>query len=168
MGTPQRVASRRLFIGYVPLSVCSTCPFVSFGTHLGSNISLTNISIDRPSHSSISSAEVNCRQTFTEVDNTARNRRGYTNPSFRSEVLSSVSCVKGENVLSKDIAEDDAFYFNDKFTSKFFKVKISTVAAQKESEPEKQETRQRVEEDRKPQIKAVIVRIMRSRRVLRS
>ncbi|RZR98515.1 hypothetical protein BHM03_00027887 [Ensete ventricosum] len=78
------------------------------------------------------------------------------------------SLVKGENVLSKDIAEDDAFYFNDKFTSKFFKVKISTVAAQKESEPEKQETRQRVEEDRKPQIKAVIVRIMRSRRVLRS
>ena len=68
--------------------------------------------------------------------------------------------------MSKDIAEDDAFYFNDKFTSKFIKVKIGTVAAQKESEPEKQETRQRVEEDRKPQIEAAIVRIMKSRRVL--
>ncbi|CAL9127907.1 cullin-3B-like [Musa acuminata AAA Group] len=85
--------------------------------------------------------------------------------------LQSLACVKGKNVLrkepmSKDIAEDDAFYFNDKFTSKFIKVKIGTVAAQKESEPEKQETRQRVEEDRKPQIEAAIVRIMKSRRVL--
>lgn len=85
--------------------------------------------------------------------------------------LQSLACVKGKNVLrkepmSKDIAEDDVFYFNDKFSSKFYKVKIGTVVAQKESEPEKQETRQRVEEDRKPQIEAAIVRIMKSRRVL--
>lgn len=68
--------------------------------------------------------------------------------------------------MSKDIDENDTFLFNDKFTSKLFKVKIGTVVAQKESEPEKQETRQRVEEDRKPQIEAAIVRIMKSRRVL--
>ncbi|XVE91471.1 hypothetical protein REPUB_Repub01dG0012800 [Reevesia pubescens] len=85
--------------------------------------------------------------------------------------LQSMACVKGKNVLrkepmSKDISEDDAFFVNDKFTSKFYKVKIGTVVAQKESEPEKQETRQRVEEDRKPQIEAAIVRIMKSRRVL--
>nr|QFS19078.1 cullin-3A [Apopellia endiviifolia (species B)] len=85
--------------------------------------------------------------------------------------LQSLACVKGKNVLrkepmSKDISEGDVFIFNDKFTSKFYKVKISTVVAQKESEPEKQETRQKVEEDRKPQIEAAIVRIMKSRRVL--
>ncbi|KAJ8773688.1 hypothetical protein K2173_006338 [Erythroxylum novogranatense] len=85
--------------------------------------------------------------------------------------LQSMACVKGKNVLrkepmSKDIGEDDVFLVNDKFTSKFYKVKIGTVVAQKESEPEKQETRQRVEEDRKPQIEAAIVRIMKSRRVL--
>ncbi|CAH9084542.1 unnamed protein product [Cuscuta europaea] len=85
--------------------------------------------------------------------------------------LQSLACVKGKNVLrkepmSKEIAKDDLFFFNDKFTSKFFKVKIGTVVAQKESEPEKHETRQRVEEDRKPQIEAAIVRIMKSRRVL--
>lgn len=45
-------------------------------------------------------------------------------------------------------------------------VKIGTVNAQKESEPEKMETRQKVEEDRKPQIEAAIVRIMKARRVL--
>ncbi|MQL78960.1 hypothetical protein Taro_011404 [Colocasia esculenta] len=85
--------------------------------------------------------------------------------------LQSLACVKGKNVLrkepmSKDIAEEDAFYFNDKFTSKYYKVKIGTVAAQKDTEPETQETRQRVEEDRKPQVEAAIVRIMKSRRVL--
>jgi cullin 3 len=85
--------------------------------------------------------------------------------------LQSLACVKGKNVLrkepmSKDISEDDVFLFNDKFSSKFYKVKISTVVAQKESEPEKQETRQKVEEDRKPQIEAAIVRIMKARRLL--
>ncbi|KAK4490712.1 hypothetical protein RD792_001412 [Penstemon davidsonii] len=92
-------------------------------------------------------------------------------PSDLKRCLQSLACVKGKNVLrkdpmSKDIAEDDAFYFNDKFTTKLYRVKIGTVVAQKESEPEKQETRQRVEEDRKPQIEAAIVRIMKSRRVL--
>eukprot|EP00958_Prasinococcus_capsulatus_P021842 scaffold3020_cov342-Prasinococcus_capsulatus_cf.AAC.9 len=85
--------------------------------------------------------------------------------------LQSLACVKGKNVLrkepmSKDIAETDLFLFNDKFTSKFVKVKIGTVAAQKEAEPERQETRMKVEEDRKPQIEAAIVRIMKSRRLL--
>jgi cullin 3 len=85
--------------------------------------------------------------------------------------LQSLACVKGKNVLrkepmSKDISEDDVFLVNDKFLSKFYKVKISTVVAQKESEPEKQETRQKVEEDRKPQIEAAIVRIMKARRLL--
>lgn len=85
--------------------------------------------------------------------------------------LQSLACVKGRNVLrkepvGKDVDEDDVFHFNDKFTNKLHKIKIGTVSAQKESEPEKQETRQKVEEDRKPQIEAAIVRIMKSRRLL--
>ncbi|KAJ0558125.1 putative cullin protein, neddylation [Helianthus annuus] len=85
--------------------------------------------------------------------------------------LQSLACAKGKNVLrkepmSKDVSENDSFFFNDSFSSKLYKVKIGTVVAQKESEPEKQETRQRVEEDRKPQIEAAIVRIMKARRVL--
>ena len=85
--------------------------------------------------------------------------------------LQSLACARVKSVLRKepigrDIGEDDAFSVNDKFTSKLYKVRISTVAAQRESEPENQETRQRVEEDRKPQIEAAIVRIMKSRRVL--
>ncbi|KAJ0818018.1 putative cullin protein, neddylation [Helianthus annuus] len=85
--------------------------------------------------------------------------------------LQSLACAKGKNVLrkepmSKDVSENDSFFFNDSFSSKLYKVKIGTVVAQKESEPEKQETRHRVEEDRKPQIEAAIVRIMKARRVL--
>nr|CAB3480135.1 unnamed protein product [Digitaria exilis] len=85
--------------------------------------------------------------------------------------LQSLALMKGKQVLrkepmSRDIADDDSFSVNDKFTSKLFKVKIGTVSAQKETDPEKLETRQRVEEDRKPQIEAAIVRIMKSRRVL--
>jgi cullin 3 len=85
--------------------------------------------------------------------------------------LQSLALVKGKNILrkdpqSKDISETDIFCFNDKFTSKLFKVKVGTVTAQKEGETEKQETRQRVEGDRNPEIDAAIVRIMKSRKVL--
>ncbi|TKY69692.1 Cullin-3A protein [Spatholobus suberectus] len=85
--------------------------------------------------------------------------------------LQSLALVKGRNVLrkeptSKDVGEDDVFFVNDKFSSKLYKVKIGTVAAQRESEPEKLETRHRVEEDRKPQIEAAIVRMMKSRKQL--
>ena len=46
--------------------------------------------------------------------------------------------------MSKDINETDSFVYNSSFHSKFYKVKIGTVSAQKETEPEKQETRQKV------------------------
>ena len=46
--------------------------------------------------------------------------------------------------MSKDINETDHFVYNSSFHSKFYKVKIGTVSAQKETEPEKQETRQKV------------------------
>ncbi|XP_058772431.1 cullin-3A-like [Vicia villosa] len=85
--------------------------------------------------------------------------------------LQSLALVKGRNVLrkepmTKDVSEDDAFFFNDNFSSKLYKVKIGTVVATKESEPEKLETRQKVQEDRKLQIDSVIVRIMKARKQL--
>jgi cullin 3 len=51
---------------------------------------------------------------------------------------------------SKKVDDTDTFSFNSKFKSKLFKVKVMTVV-QKESEPERQETRQKVDEDRKHQ-----------------
>ncbi|PSC70166.1 cullin 3 [Micractinium conductrix] len=86
-------------------------------------------------------------------------------------VLQSLACVKGKAVLrkepmSRDVKPGDVFSVNDAFTSKLYKVKIGMVAAQRESEGEKAETREKVEEDRKPQIEAAIVRIMKSRKRL--
>lgn len=49
------------------------------------------------------------------------------------------------------------FFFN-------YRVKIQTVAAKGESEPERKETRSKVDEDRKHEIEAAIVRIMKSRK----
>lgn len=45
-------------------------------------------------------------------------------------------------------------------------VKIQTVAAKGESEPERKETRSKVDEDRKHEIEAAIVRIMKSRKTM--
>lgn len=43
-------------------------------------------------------------------------------------------------------------------------MKIQTVAAKGESEPERRETRNKVDEDRKHEIEAAIVRIMKARK----
>ena len=85
--------------------------------------------------------------------------------------LQSLSLVKGKNVLRKEpmgreVGEGDVFSFNEHFRSKLTRVTIGTVKAQRETEPEKRETRERVEADRKPQIEAAIVRIMKSRRAM--
>jgi hypothetical protein len=49
--------------------------------------------------------------------------------------------------MSKEVDEADVFTFNDKFSSKLFKIKIGTVSAQKEGEAEKQETRHKVSDE---------------------
>lgn len=65
---------------------------------------------------------------------------------------------------TKEIEKDHCFDINDSFTSKLHRVKIQTIAARGESEPERKETRSRVEEDRKHEIEAAIVRIMKARK----
>ena len=71
----------------------------------------------------------------------------YAHRQMQSVILS--ECLQGRNVLrkepmSKEIEDEDQFIFNEAFQSKFYKVKIGTISAQKESEPEKQETRLKV------------------------
>nr|CAD7444437.1 unnamed protein product [Timema bartmani] len=65
---------------------------------------------------------------------------------------------------TKDIEPNHMFYVNDSFSSKLHRVKIQTVAAKGESEPERRETRNKVDEDRKHEIEAAIVRIMKARK----
>lgn len=65
---------------------------------------------------------------------------------------------------TKDIEPSHTFTVNDSFTSKLYRVKIQSVAAKGESEPERNETRSKVDEDRKHEIEAAIVRIMKARK----
>ena len=104
--------------------------------------------------------------TFSEIAEATRVPRDELRRS-----LQSLSLVKGRNVLRKDpptkrVEESDTFHFNDAFSSKLMRVKIGTVSAGKESEPAAQKTRARVDDDRKPQIEAAIVRVMKARRAL--
>lgn len=65
---------------------------------------------------------------------------------------------------TKEIGKDDQFTINDFFTSKLYRVKIQAITYKGESEPELKETRSKVEEDRKHEIEAAIVRIMKARK----
>ncbi|KAK7080376.1 Cullin-3 [Halocaridina rubra] len=65
---------------------------------------------------------------------------------------------------TKEMEASHEFTVNDSFTSKLYRVKIQAVAAKGESEPERKETRSKVDEDRKHEIEAAIVRIMKARR----
>ncbi|GAB0497943.1 hypothetical protein MMPV_009281 [Pyropia vietnamensis] len=64
------------------------------------------------------------------------------------------------------VADTDVFSFNDAFTSKLFRFKVLTVSAGKETDAEKKETRSRIDDDRKPQIEAALVRVMKARKRL--
>lgn len=74
--------------------------------------------------------------------------------------------VLSKDPKTKDIEPDHTFAVNDQFTSKLFRVKIQTVAAKGDTEPERNETRSKVDEDRKHEIEAAIVRIMKARKRL--
>lgn len=65
---------------------------------------------------------------------------------------------------SKEIHAHDRFLVHDSFTSKLYRVKINPITAKTETDPERQETRNKVEDDRKHEIDAAIVRIMKMRK----
>ncbi|XP_071636593.1 cullin-3-like [Temnothorax longispinosus] len=68
---------------------------------------------------------------------------------------------------TKEIESTNCFCVNDSFTSKLHRVKIQTVTAKGESEPERIETRNKIDVDRKHEIEAAIVRIMKARKRMR-
>lgn len=74
--------------------------------------------------------------------------------------------VLSKEPKTKDIEPNHSFVINDQFTSKLFRVKIQSVANKGDTEPERIETRSKVDEDRKHEIEAAIVRIMKARKKL--
>lgn len=75
----------------------------------------------------------------------------------------------GQRVLqkepkNKEIESNDCFSINDSFSSKLFRVKINPITAKVETDPEREQTRTKVDDDRKHVIDAAIVRIMKTRK----
>lgn len=69
--------------------------------------------------------------------------------------------------MSKDVRSTDVFSFNDGFTSKFTRIKVGMVAANRaENEKERKVTNEKVDETRGHQIEAAVVRIMKQRKIL--
>ena len=84
--------------------------------------------------------------------------------------LMALTCGKHKILLKSDvktkkIEESDKFAFNKSFKSKLYRFKLMVVSG-KDSQVDTQssETRQKVDEERKAQIDACIVRIMKSRK----
>ncbi|KAL8945736.1 MAG: hypothetical protein Q9222_007768, partial [Ikaeria aurantiellina] len=71
--------------------------------------------------------------------------------------------------MSKDVKKDDKFYFNEKFTSPFQRIKVGVVASgnKVEDRDERQETEKRVDLERGQTIEAAIVRTMKQRKELK-
>ncbi|KAF7316863.1 CULLIN-2 domain-containing protein [Mycena chlorophos] len=82
--------------------------------------------------------------------------------------LQSLACAKYK-VLKKhppgrDVRPSDSFSFNADFTSNLQKIKISTISSKVETGEERKETIDRIDEERRHQTEACIVRIMKSRK----
>jgi len=82
--------------------------------------------------------------------------------------LQSLACAKYK-ILKKhppgrDVDPGDSFSFNHEFSSDLRKIKISTVVSKVETGDERKETRDRIDEERRHQTEACIVRIMKDRK----
>ncbi|KAI6210142.1 CULLIN-2 domain-containing protein [Aphelenchoides besseyi] len=75
-----------------------------------------------------------------------------------------ILCRRG---TGKEIEPSDVFYVNDAFTSKLYRIRVQNVSGRGgESDPERRETLKKVEDDRKHEIEAAIVRVMKARKTL--
>ncbi|CAO1615339.1 unnamed protein product [Parajaminaea phylloscopi] len=84
--------------------------------------------------------------------------------------LQSLACAKYKILIKepkgRDVNDDDSFSFNDNFSCPLARIKIATIAARVETQQERKETNERVEEERKNQVEACIVRVMKDRKTM--
>eukprot|EP00298_Acanthocystis_sp_HF-20_P017095 c21665_g2_i1.p1 GENE.c21665_g2_i1~~c21665_g2_i1.p1 ORF type:complete len:263 (-),score=90.65 c21665_g2_i1:22-810(-) len=75
-----------------------------------------------------------------------------------------LKCSKSKE--SKEFSSADAFQINHEFSHKTPKVKVVHVSSGKEAEVQKKQTKEKADEDRKYEIEAAIIRVMKDRKVL--
>lgn len=66
----------------------------------------------------------------------------------------------------KEVKPNDKFFFNEDFSCRNRRIKMQVISAQKEDESERNQTKGRIDDDRRPVIDTVIVRIMKHRKIL--
>ncbi|KZS88122.1 Cullin-domain-containing protein [Sistotremastrum niveocremeum HHB9708] len=84
--------------------------------------------------------------------------------------LQSLACAKfkilKKHPPSRDVSTTDAFTFNNDFTANLQRIKIGLVASKTETTEERQDTRNKIDEERRHQTEACIVRIMKDRKTM--
>ncbi|KAH7106342.1 Cullin-domain-containing protein [Auriculariales sp. MPI-PUGE-AT-0066] len=84
--------------------------------------------------------------------------------------LQSLACAKykilRKHPPGREIADEDDFSFNLSFTCPLQRFKIATISARVETSEESKETRAHIEEERRHQTEACIVRIMKDRKTM--
>ncbi|KAG8906798.1 Cullin-3 [Tulasnella sp. 403] len=103
--------------------------------------------------------------TYEEIKNATSIMDGELQRNLQSLACARFKILK-KHPPGRDVNPDDSFSFNNDFSSPMQKIKISTVASKVENADQRKETMERVDEERKHQIEACIVRIMKDRKVL--
>eukprot|EP00761_Pharyngomonas_kirbyi_P012841 gb/GECH01012868.1/.p1 GENE.gb/GECH01012868.1/~~gb/GECH01012868.1/.p1 ORF type:complete len:748 (+),score=100.20 gb/GECH01012868.1/:1-2244(+) len=108
--------------------------------------------------------------TYGELLNTTQipvndMKRSLLSLTARSKNITSPVLVKDSKSKLSELHSDTVFKANEGFKSRLIKVKVAPVIL-KEAEDQKEETMKKVNEDRKWQIDATIVRVMKSRKVM--
>jgi cullin 3 len=84
--------------------------------------------------------------------------------------LQSLACAKYKILLKepkgRDVGKTDKFIFNDGFQCNLARIKIAQIAARVETATERKETTEKVEEERKNQVEACLVRVMKDRKTM--
>lgn len=84
--------------------------------------------------------------------------------------LQALACDKFKLLVKepkgRDVGEDDNFSYNAAFRDQRIKFKVASIAPLKETNEEVQASRNKMNEDRNPQIDAAIVRVMKARRLM--
>lgn len=109
---------------------------------------------DLPSGSSLSFEEIHS-QTNIDSHDLIRN--------LQSLAVAPKTRILIKEPMSKDVKPTDRFFFNDKFTSTFLKIKVGVVAGgnRVEGEKERRETEKKNNDSRGFAIEAAVVRIMK-------
>lgn len=110
--------------------------------------------------------EENDELTFSQIEQLTKIPKSDLIRSLQSVAVAPRTRILVKKPMSKDIKPDDVFTFNNSFSAPMTKVKVLTVANKVESDAERSQTIEKVDEDRKFELDAAIVRIMKSRKTL--